>query len=480
MQHLSGIDTVFLHAETPTTPMNVIATVVLDGRGRPDLGYEAILQRIRERLPRMDAFRKRLLSTPLGLDRPVWVEDPDLDARDHVIRLAIPKPVRPDELEAAVARIARRPLDRSKPLWEAWVIEGLEDGRIALVTKVHHAVLDGVSGAALLLHLFDPVAEGSESTVALRDGSPPAPALPSRLARVARAAERTPERARRLAEASRCVGRGLARIARDRLADAISPREGSGLAAPRTSINGAISDERTVAYARTRLEPVARIREAFGGTVNDVVLAACTSALREQLLERGELPEAPLVAAIPVSTRRPCDAPGGNRISAMLADLPVHVEEPLHRYFEVCRAARQAKRSHRRLGHETLDAAAELCAGPLLGAALQLYSRLGVASLHPPIHNVVISNVPGPPVRLSLAGAAVEAVHPHGPVMDGTGLNITVMSYAGSLDVGILACRRAVPRAQPLADRVAAAVDELARLAEVELGIDQPLLRAVG
>lgn len=465
MQNLSGLDAVFLQAETPTTPMNVVGTIVLDVRGHGDLGYEAVVRRLKQRLPGMAPFRKRLVETPWGLDRPVWIEDGEIDVEAHVLRVRATG--RPDELPQLAARIAELPLDRSKPLWEVWVIEGLADGRMAIVTKVHHAAIDGVSAAAMLLHLFDRELEA---------GVDPAPAaaetegVPSPQDLLERAVRRAPERSGDWIRALAGASAGLGRLARARIEDAAPVRDAAKpLAAPPTSFNRAISHERSIAYASVRLEVFKTIREAFGGTINDVVLAACTAALREYLLERDELPETPLVATIPISTRGFEHAAGGNRISVLFAELPVHLDEPVHRLWEVCRGSRNAKRFHRLLGNETVAALAELCPGPVVGASLRLYSRLGLASLHRPIHNLVISNVPGPPMRLSLDGAPVLAVHPHGPLMEGAGLNITVISYAGSLDIGILACRRSVQHVDVLARSIASAIRTLCDEAAKEL-----------
>ncbi len=465
MQNLSGLDAVFLEAETPSTPMNVVGTIVLDVRGRSDLGYETVVQRFVERLPKMAPFRRRLVETPFGLGQPVWIDLADLDVRDHVMRVRAS--ARPNELEDLVARIAEAPLDRAKPLWEVWVIEGLADGRMAIVTKVHHAAVDGVSAAAMLLHLFD---REFEPGVAIAPEPIEPDEIPSPAALLQRAAGRAGSRRAELRTAALRAGRGLGRILRARLEDAAPVRDAATpLSAPATSFNRAISSERSVAYARTPLDRIATIREAFGGTINDVVLAASTTALREYLLERDELPDAPLVTAIPISTRTLEDEPGGNRISAMLAELPVHIDEPVHRYWEVCRSARNAKRFHNLLGNETVAALAELSPARLVGSALRLYSRWGLASLHRPIHNVVISNVAGPPMELKLDLAPVESVHPHGPLMEGVGLNITVISYAGSLDIGVLACRESVQHVDSLARGIAAAIEGLYELAEREL-----------
>jgi WS/DGAT/MGAT family acyltransferase len=250
--------------------------------------------------------------------------------------------------------------------------------------------------------------------------------------------------------------------------------------APESPFNGPLSTRRTIAYARTPLDSVQRVRGAFGGTINDVVLAACTRALQGELIERGALPDEPLVAAVPVSTRQ-ADEPAdcGNRISAFLTQLPVQLEDPLHQLSEVSRAARRAKRFHAAMGNRTLGALAELATPGLTRRAFELYGRWKLAASHRPLFNLVISNVPGPPVPLALCGLPVRGLHPHGPLMEGAGLNITVLSYAGSIDIGVLACAERVPEAHRLADRVAGALEELAKLADASLPDMPPLAREV-
>jgi diacylglycerol O-acyltransferase len=467
MKQLSGLDAVFLHSETPSMPMNVLATIVLGGGSSESLGFDSIVDRVEQRLSHLAPFRRRMVETPLGLDQPVWIEDGTFDVLDHVMRTVAQAPGGSAELERSVARIAERPLERTRPLWELWVVEGLSDGRVALVTKVHHALLDGVSGAALLLHLFDrPFEPGVELEADPWQGE----AEPSPLEMISRAAGRLVSRTTRAASAAREAGGSIARLVGAGLSAGAPVRDAAlPFTAPATSFNRALSSRRSIAYARTPLDRIATIREAFGGTLNDVVLTACTTALREYLIARDELPDAPLVASIPISTRELDDEPGGNRVSAMLTELPVHIDETMHRYGEVCRSAQSAKHFHSLLGNHTVEALAEITPGALVGGALRLYSRWRLASLHRPLHNLIISNVPGPPIPLSFEGAPVEALHPHGPLMEGAGLNITVMSYAGSLDVGVLACRESVPEVGLLATAVARAVDDLAELAEHEL-----------
>lgn len=459
MQPLSGLDSLFLKVERPHTPMNVLVTLPLDGR----VDLEQVVERIEARVHRLPAFRRRLETTPFGLAHPVWVEDADFEVRDHVTRLTAPEPGDARALAAVVGRIARRRLDRARPLWEVVLVEGLAGERCALVVKAHHAAVDGVSGAATLLHLFDQAGEECA------DAPPEAGREPGGSELLAQGLARLRTRPRVYAEVLRRTGRSLVDVSRGYLAPGASSPPAWPFQAPASPFNGSLSPRRSVAYARVPLGAVHGIRAAFGGSVNDVVLAACARALRGELLERGAGAAQPLVAAVPVSTRRHGEALDcGNRVSAFLTPLPVGLDDPLHQLGEVSRATRGAKRFHARLGHETLASLAELAPGWLPQAAA-LYSRFRLADRHRPLANLVLSNVPGPPTPLAFCGHRVLALHPHGPLMEGVGLNVTVLSYAGSVDIGVLACRERVPEAHRIADGIAASVKELAGLAEASL-----------
>jgi WS/DGAT/MGAT family acyltransferase len=469
MKRLSGLDAAFLYAETPTSPMNVIATVVVEGA----VDFEALVSRVESRLPCLPPFRRRLVEMPLGLDHPVWIEDPDFDVREHVTRLTAPEPGDDAALARVVGQLARRRLDRARPLWEMVLVDGLAGRRSALVVRAHHAALDGVSGAAMLLHFFDRP-DGDEPGEA-GDAAWSPESEPSAAELLGRGIGGLRERPRLWTEVLRRAGRSATDLTRAHWAPDAPIRDAAlPFQAPSTPWNGALSTRRSIAYARTPLESVQRIRGAFGGTVNDVVLSACTRALQGDLFERGAPPDAP------VSTRGfddPADC--GNRISAFLTQLPVHLEDPLHQLSEVSRSARRAKRLHAALGPRTLGTLAELASPAIVGRAFDLYSRWKLASSHRPLFNLVVSNVPGPPVALALFGHVVRSLHPHGPLMEGAGLNITVMSYAGSVDIGVLACAERVPEAGRIADGVAGALGEMAKLAEASLPEVPPLAREV-
>ncbi len=465
MKALSGLDAAFLYLETPSAPMNVVCTIVLEPPASDGpCGFERILRLVEERLPRLAPFRRRLMPVPFGIDHPVWVEDPDLAVEDHVYRTEAPAPGTDRILAQLVAEIAARPLDRSRPLWELWVIERLSGGRTALVLKLHHAVADGVAGAELWLQLLDlePNPPAGRTDGDPWDGDAP----PSQIALLGRAVGRLARRPAQLARLLARTGRSAAGLARSTLDPAASgARPALPLGAPRTRFNGAISPHRAVAYGSARLANLEFVKATFGATLNDVVLAACSLSLRNYLEAHGDLPDGPLLATVPVSVRTP-EQMGtyGNRLSAFFVHLPVHLADPLEQLRAIQAETRAGKHLQSELGGGLLGDWLQLASPALFSRGAQLYSSLKLANRHRPIHNLVISNVPGPPVPLYAAGSRVAAAYPHGPIIDGVGINITVVSYVDSVDFGIIACRESVPDIWDIALGFGAAVGDLVKL----------------
>lgn len=463
---LSGLDSAFLSLETPSTPMHIMGTFVLDASSASGgYSFERILRLVEERIPDVVPLRRRLAAIPFGLDHPVWIDDPDLRIRSHVYQVGAPSPGSDHVLAGLVAQIASQPLDRTRPLWELWVIEGLAEGRVALVFKVHHAVADGASAIQLLLQLLDPspegaLAGGSHERVQ-RDPAPTSRAL------LVHALSRLPERSARFARLLIDSTRLVAGATRSMIGGAADgPRMPMPFSGPRTPWNRAASPQRTVAYGRAPLADVKLINSAFGTTVNHVVLAACTQTLRNYLEGHGGVPDSPLVAAIPVSLRSPEELRTyGNRISALLVHLPVHLTDPVDRLLALRHDAAAAKQLHARLGVSALGEWAEFTSARLLGIAARIYSDRKLAGRHRPLHNLVISNVRGPATPLYAAGARVTAAYPLGPLMEGAGINITVVSYAESVDFGVIACERSVPHASDIALGFGTAVADLHKLA---------------
>jgi WS/DGAT/MGAT family acyltransferase len=418
---------------------------------------------IAARIPCAPVFRRRLVEVPFRLGHPVWIDDPDFDIGYHVRRAAVPQPGGLRELADLAGDIAGHQLDRSRPLWEIWVVEGLADGGIGIVAKMHHSTVDGVSGAALLSVLFDlaptPVPVDTPPAVEVDTRIPSGLELMSQaaVARTMRPLEITRDllrTGRRLLDVRRIRTGSSERTARSRAA--------LPLTAPRTSFNTAVTRRRSVALTAIGLPDVKRLKAATATTVNDVVLAVCTGALRSFLLDGDELPDRPLVGVVPVSVRPDVDAPyGSNKVSTMFVQLPCHLHDPVERLDAVHQGMQGAKDEHNALGADMLINWAEHGTPNVFASAARLYTGMRLADRHRPIANLVISNVPGPDFPLYLAGAELTAGFPLGPVMDGMGVNITVMSYRGILNWGIMACPEAIPRLWHLAAAVPRALDEL-------------------
>jgi WS/DGAT/MGAT family acyltransferase len=465
MERLSGLDASFLYMETPDMHTHVIGTILLNPSTMPG-GYSfgVIRQMLADRIHLLAPFRRRVMVVPFNLAHPVWIEDPDFDLDHHVHRIGVPGRGTLEDLADVVGDLASTPLDRRLPLWQMWVVEGLEDGLVALVTKVHHSAIDGVTGADLMVNLFD--LSPQVAPVERPDDWQPEKA-PSDLELLRYGAERLLRQPARLARTLVKAGQGVARVV-DFRRQSGAPPAALPLTAPKTPFNTAITSRRSVAYGRASLEDLKTIKRAFGTTVNDVVLAACTLSLRKWLLAEDALPDKQLVASVPVSvhTESNRDEPGTNKISVMFVSLPVQVEDPVQVLQLIREETKGAKEQHNALGAEVLTGLAEFAPPRLLNQATKLYSRLNLANVHPVIHNLIISNVPGPQIPLYCAGAQVVATYPMGPILEGCGLNITVLSYQDSVDFGAIACRDLVPRIFDVAVGFTDAVADLRKAAD--------------
>ena len=472
MERLSGLDASFLYLETPTLHMHVAMATVFDPSTVPGgYSFARMKELIAGRVPLAPVFQRRLVEVPFRLGHPVWVDDPDFDIDYHVRLAAVPKPGGLKELADIAGDITGRQLDRSKPLWEMWVIEGLANDRIGFITKMHHSTVDGVSGAELLSILFDlsPDPDPPALTPEHRtDGR-----IPSQLELMTQAAVARTMRPFEMTRDLVTTGRRVLNVRRVRSLSEGLPGLGKAalpLSAPRTSFNGSLTRRRSVAFSAVGLEDVKRLKNHLGTTVNDVVLAICTGALRNFLLGGDELPSKPLVGVVPVSVRAD-DAPelhGSNKVSSMFVQLPADIDDPIERLLTIHEGTKVAKEEHNALGADTLLNWAEHATPNVFANAARLYSRMKLADRHRPIANLVISNVPGPDFPLYLGGAELQAGFPLGPVMDGMGVNITIMSYRGVLYWGIMACPETIPRLWNLAADIPLALDELLEGAGLE------------
>jgi WS/DGAT/MGAT family acyltransferase len=426
---MSPLDASFLHIEDEKNHMHIGSVAIFEG---PAPSYDSIHAMVEAKLPLVPRYRQKVRFVPLGLGRPVWVDDPHFNLVYHLRHTALPTPGGNEELRNLVGRVMSQQLDRSKPLWEMWVVEGLDDGRWALLSKVHHCMVDGVSGTDLLAVMLDQA----------RDATPPdsgngwfprpeptsaqilSTALieravsPYEMLRSARAATRAPrELASRLTETVRGLAamRGLLR---------------SG----QTSLNGPIGPHRRWAWARSQLADVKAVRASLGGTVNDVVLAVITNGFRELLQSRGEPVEEQTVRTmVPVSVRSP-DERGtyNNRVSAMFAELPVGIADPVERLDSIRTQMEGLKESKQAVAGEVLTSLSGFAPPMLLSLGTRAFMRFPQRSL-----NTVTTNVPGPQFPLFAAGRRMLEAFPYVPLAGTVRIGIAIFSYDGTLNFGV-------------------------------------------
>jgi WS/DGAT/MGAT family acyltransferase len=460
MQRLSGLDASFLYVETPTMHMHVALIAVLDPRNaKGGYCFADVHARIEQEARRRPELQRRLVEVPFAIDHPLWVKDPHFDPIHHIRRVGCPSPHGMQELADLAARILSTPLDRSRPLWEVWVVEGLEDGCFALVAKVHHAIADGMTGASLLASMFS-VSPDAPPLSPLPAADTEEDEVPSEFDLVRDAVVSRLGKGRNLADLVRRTRGALGEFYARRQSG--EHRAGATLLdSPRTSWNAPITAQRSAAFARVAQTDIKAIRKLHGATSNDVVLALCAGLLRRFLEARGELPLAPLVAACPIAVRGRGGRTGGNQISALFTSLATNLEDPVERLSVIRAVTRAAKEEHSLLGGDMVSSWAELMSPSVFSTAARLYTKYRISERHRPLYNVSISNVPGPRVPLYFVGSRLLAAYPLGPVVEGVGLNITVMSYADQVDFGFLAAANLLPEVHLLADHLPAVVREL-------------------
>ena len=458
MQRLSGLDASFLYLETAAQPLHVCSILELDTSTMPG-GYtfDRMRDELSLRIKAMPQFREKLADSRFNPDHPVWVDDDDFDVDRHLHRIGLPSPGRRHELAEICGHIASLPLDRSRPLWEMWVIENIEGtdahagGRLAVMTKVHHAGVDGVTGANLMSQLcgtepdapapapVDGVGGGSELEIAIT-GAVKFATRPLKLINV------VPTTVSSVVDTVKRARSGMA-MARP-------------FAAPQTPFNANVTGHRNIAYAQLDLEDIKKVKNHFGVKLNDVVMALVAGVLRKFLDDRGELPDSTLVAMVPVSVHDKSDRPGRNQVSGLFSSLQTHIDSPAERLKAIAEANSVAKQHSSAIGATLLQDWTQFAAPAVFGVAMRLYASTKLTEARP-VHNLVISNVPGPQIPLYFLGSEVKAMYPLGPIFHGSGLNITVMSLNGKLDVGIVSCPELLPDLWDLADDFGVALDEL-------------------
>lgn len=461
MKTMSGLDAAFLHIETPETPMHIGALILLEKpAGHQGSFLPEIKRLLAPRLALEPFFRARLATMPLGFANPVWVDDGLPDLGYHIRHFYLSKPGTRAQLEERVAALHGTLLDRSRPLWELTVIEGLQDGSVALYFKVHHATLDGAAGIALAASLFD------------RSATPAA--VPANWRELAERGEQTGLVPRVQSALSQTAGQYLKLVRH--LPDALGVlggvfgsltskgedgmRQNLGFG-PRTVFNVPISGTRHCATASLPLKSVVQLAQHFEVSFNDIVLAICSGALRQYLRDNDGIPRKPLIATVPVSLRGAGDTKATIQATLTLVNLATHIADPRKRLQAIHGAASAAVSLTRRAKSVMPTDFPSLGMPWWLGTLAKLYGASKLASKIPPIANVAISNVPGPQQPMYVAGAKITGYWPLSLVEHGLGLNITVISYADALHVGLVAADEAVPEIAPLADAIVAAFDEL-------------------
>ena len=458
MQRLSGLDASFLYLETQAQPLHVCSILELDTSTMPG-GYtfDRLRDELSVRIKAMPQFREKLADSPLNLDHPVWVDDNNFDVSRHLHRIGLPPPGGRMELAEICGHIAGLSLDRTRPLWEMWVIEGVagtnaqQGGRLAVMTKVHHAGVDGVTGANLMSQLCstEPDAPPPDPV----EGVGGANQVEIALTGAVKFATRPLRFANALTDTATSV---VKTVLRARSGQAMTPP----FAAPPTTFNASITGHRNVAYAQLDLADIKAVKSHFDVKVNDVVMGLVSGVLRQFLLDRGELPDSSLVAMVPVSVHGKSDRPGRNQVSGMFSRLETQIADPAERLRSIAEANSVAKEHSSAISATLLQDWSQFAAPAVFGMAMRAYARTRLTKSRP-VHNLVVSNVPGPQMPLYLLGSEVKAMYPLGPIFHGSGLNITVMSLNGNLDVGLIACPELVPDLWELADDFAVGMEEL-------------------
>ena len=469
MDRTSALDSAFLHVETRTTALHIASLAFFTGTVPTHAEVRAAIAR---KLPLAPRCRQRLVDVPLALGRPVWVDDPDFDLDRHLHRIAVPAPGGEAELHGTVEHLLSEPLDHTLPLWEDWVLEGLADGRWAVLTKVHHTMADGIAGTDLLGTLLDATPDGDPVDA---DQWHPT-RLPRRRTLVSDAVRDTLALRRdELRTLPRTAGTAMSGLRHPRAAAESVYAAARGLlgylgnARPtaQTSLLGPVGRARGYGWTEVDLDTVLRIHDRLGGTVNDLVLAAVASAFRDLLLARGEEPSAHTVRSlVPVSVRRPHQRGHlDNRVSAILAELPVDIEDPRDRLTETAIRMRALKESHEAQVGEQITTIADAMPPLPLAAFLHAVFRLPHRNL-----TTVITNVPGPPHQLYLAGRPMVATYPYVPIGDRLRTGIAVTTYDGRLLFGVTTDRDSMPDAQVLVDGITAGFADLATVAGLPKG----------
>ena len=457
---MEGVDAGYLYLETPSMHMHTLKIAIMQPAETFDFAH--LTDEILARLEQLTPLRRRVLPAPFRLHHPLWIIDRPVDIKQHLFHHEVPAPGGMRGLEELIGQVAATPLDRSRPLWEMHVCQPFEDGQVAVITKMHHALADGVAANALLANVVD------DSGTDLRPARErPQPALelettPTWFAQLWSA----------LAGAIVQIGSlpGLLTRTFKAMTAVVRHRRGSSITVPRpvldvphTRFNSALTPRRNFATATLSVAEIKQVARANGVTLNDVVLAVVSGAVRRWLLANNELPTRSLVAGVPVATDPPGSSPrmGGNRVSNMFTSLATDIEDPCERLRAISRITGESKVIQRTLGPDMLIDWVQFAPPAPLSGAMWLYSRTGAASHHPSPFNLVVSNVRGPGEEVGISGAVLQDLFSVGPILEGIGLNVTAWSYVDRMNFSFLSCPDLVPDLAPLVAELPRALDEL-------------------
>jgi diacylglycerol O-acyltransferase len=465
---LTGLDASFLHLEDSSAHMHVASVMLFEG---PPPAYDELLEGFERRLPLVPRYRQRLAFVPLGQGRPKWVDDPHLNLRYHVRATALPSPGSEEQLKDMAGRVLSQQLDRDKPLWEVWLVEGLEGDRFAMLSKTHHALVDGVSGVDILSVMFDTAPEPAAPT-GPGERWLPRP-LPTRAQLLGEALIERATIPTEIARSVRAVLRGPRRIlagARD-AAVGVGAMAWAGLnPAPASPYNQRIGPHRRFTWVRAELRDIKAIKDSLGGTVNDVVLATVAGGLGRHLRRRGQNTDGlELKAMVPVSVRTDIERGAlGNRVAAMMAPLPVWCQEPVARLDIVREELKGLKSGGQAVGAQVLTELSGFAPPTIMGQASRLMSRQR-------FFNLVVTNVPGPQFPLYLLGRRMLDPFPMVPLAAGQGVGIALLSYDGKINFGLVGDFDLLWDIEDLAEDMRQSLAELAVAAGVDLHVSEPV-----
>ena len=445
MESISGLDATFLYAETPTSPMHIGSVAIIEG----SLDFETFKANLESKIHQVPKFRQRLVSIPFSIDYPYWVDDPNFNINLHLQRIALPKPFGWQELRTMASSIFSEHLDRSRPLWSMAFVEGIDGidqvpkGSIALISKVHHVAVDGMAGSSILGVLFDMTNKPSPLKAPRPYKPKPLPNEIQMLKKSAISFTKKPLKLPRIVRETVASTMKAGFITRSQLVDLPT----APFTAPKTSLNGIISAERKWNTAIISLERVKALKNIMGTTVNDVILTICSGALRKYFLDKDSLPQKPLVAMVPISTRAAIggEDTSGNKISMMLVQLATDVADGIERLQVIHDNTTRGKTYQGAAGAKSLINLAETVPFGVASQAARVYSRFNLAKLHKPVFNVTITNVPGPPIPLYCQGHKLHSIMGTAPIIDGMGMIITIFSYDGNITISPTSDAKSMP-----------------------------------